>query len=273
MNNNEKLTNYIIEQIEKSNVLPWQRGFESGGEPRNYVTGHKYQGRNLLMCLASGWSKPQFMTYIQAKKEGYQVQKGAKGIPIIWASQGGWVENDDGEKEWKGGGSRLFYVFNIAQIDGVDENRVVFGNNPDINAFMDKFPIEYEFGKSSAWIIGTNKICIPYKSEFKSEDIYYSHLLHELVHWSGMALKRESNVHNKTMYSFEELVAELGSCYLRSHFGINYQNEVENTTAYLDGWLSVFKKDTSVLLRASKEAQRAFDYLIGYNPNFCEATS
>jgi antirestriction protein ArdC len=66
---------------------------------------------------------------------------------------------------------------------------------------------------------------MPVTNFFKDESKYYSILLHELVHWSGHKerLDRESlNSPNsdREMYSYEELIAELGSVILNTEFNL-----------------------------------------------------
>jgi antirestriction protein ArdC len=62
-------------------------------------------------------------------------------------------------------------------------------------------------------------------------------------------------------YSFEELVAELGSCYLCSHAGIS-QKELRNSAAYIQGWLSQLKSNYTYIVLASSQAQRAVNYIL-----------
>ena len=46
-------------------------------------------------------------------------------------------------------------------------------------------------------------------------------------------------------YSMEELVAEMGASFLCSSVQIDYDNVIENNTAYLVGWLKVLKEDSN----------------------------
>ena len=62
------------------------------------------------------------------------------------------------------------------------------------------------------------------------------------------------------VYSQEELVAEIGTCYLQSHAGITEQ--FEQSTAYIHGWLSKLKNDKRFIFSASSSAQKAVDYIL-----------
>ena len=62
-------------------------------------------------------------------------------------------------------------------------------------------------------------------------------------------------------YSLEELIAELGTCYLSSHTGI-LDKEIKNSSAYIGGWLSKMKNDKRFIVIASTQAQKACDYIL-----------
>lgn len=64
-------------------------------------------------------------------------------------------------------------------------------------------------------------------------------------------------------YSHEELVAEIGSCYLQSHVGI--EEQFEQSVAYIQGWLKVLKGNKRFIFSASADAQKAVDYILNVN--------
>lgn len=66
-------------------------------------------------------------------------------------------------------------------------------------------------------------------------------------------------------YSKEELIAEIGSCYLSNFAGILNIN-IKNSTAYLDGWLQKLKNDKRFVILAAGQAQRAADYILNIPP-------
>jgi len=61
-------------------------------------------------------------------------------------------------------------------------------------------------------------------------------------------------------YSQEELVAEMGTCYLQSFAGITSQ--FQQSAAYIQGWLSKLKNDKRFIFQAAKAAQKATDYIL-----------
>ena len=107
---------------------------------------------------------------------------------------------------------------------------------------------------------------MPKKKSFKSDNSYYSTLFHELVHSTGheKRLNRQTLVNNAKFgsetYSLEELVAEIGTCYLQSLTGIT--SEFEQSSAYIQGWLQKLKNDKRFIFIASNQAQKAIDFML-----------
>ncbi|RDV10239.1 hypothetical protein DXT99_26735 [Pontibacter diazotrophicus] len=62
-------------------------------------------------------------------------------------------------------------------------------------------------------------------------------------------------------YSKEELIAEMGASFLCAFTGI--QEEVfENSVAYLQGWVSKFKDDKTMIIYAGTKAFKAASYIL-----------
>jgi antirestriction protein ArdC len=94
---------------------------------------------------------------------------------------------------------------------------------------------------------------------------FYPTLFHELAHWTGAKnrLNREG-ITNPTgfgseKYANEELIAELAAAFLSAIFGIE---NLDQSAAYLGGWLSRLKNDSSLIVKAAAAAQKAVDYLM-----------
>jgi antirestriction protein ArdC len=110
-------------------------------------------------------------------------------------------------------------------------------------------------------------INMPKMAVFESSESYYATLFHELVHSTGYEdrLNRkeitESNAFGSESYSIEELVAEIGTCYLTSYAGIA-MNGLTNSVAYIQGWLERLKQDRKCIVYASAHAQKAVDYIL-----------
>jgi antirestriction protein ArdC len=62
-------------------------------------------------------------------------------------------------------------------------------------------------------------------------------------------------------YAIEELVAELGSCYLRSICGLDI-NDMSQNASYINGWLEVLKNDKRFIIKAASKAQQSVNYIL-----------
>ena len=111
----------------------------------------------------------------------------------------------------------------------------------------------------------SDKISTPLRSQFNSEEDFYSTLFHELVHSTGHASRLDrlkSTMFGSEEYSKEELVAEIGASFLCNMVGIAPKVE-ENSIAYISGWLSKLRNDKRLIISASGMAQKAVDFIIG----------
>jgi antirestriction protein ArdC len=87
-------------------------------------------------------------------------------------------------------------------------------------------------------------------------------LFHEIIHWSGHQnrLNRDLSGHkNPLSYSFEELIAEMGSMLICLQFGIS--EEFINSVRYLKGWSSKNTNREESIRKAFTESKRAKKYL------------
>ena len=62
-------------------------------------------------------------------------------------------------------------------------------------------------------------------------------------------------------YSKEELVAEMGSAFLCGYSGIENRT-LENSAAYIAGWLKSLKNDKTLLIHSAALAQKASNYIL-----------
>jgi len=89
--------------------------------PHNFVTGDAYQGQNVSRLVAAqyaaGYPTPQWAGYGQARKAGYQVQKGEKCTRITRVVV---VQDKKTGREKRTLTTRA--VFNIAQMAPIDAN-------------------------------------------------------------------------------------------------------------------------------------------------------
>jgi antirestriction protein ArdC len=173
---------------------------------------------------------------------------------------------------------REYTVFHAEQVegDGIEEYRVLPRTGPP---FVDYGPAEEVIEATGASIrFGGNRafyrpvgdfIQLPPRHSFVSPHEFYATALHELVHWSGNASRLARLDQNARFgsepYAFEELVAEIGGCFLCSAVGIPQSDDLSNHAAYLGSWLKVLEKDHRAVFRASSQASAAADYIMAFS--------
>jgi antirestriction protein ArdC len=270
------ITNRIIEQLEQS-VIPWGKPWTEGGHPQNLFTKRPYTGMNTWLLGSLGYAQNYFLTWKQVKAVGASVKKNEKGTMVVfWKRLPPAQEKDSKEPQKLKSVLRYYYVFNIAQIDNLPEVVTIpyppdtinqIGACDEIIESMPHCPT-IKHGRQKAYYDPTNDyINMPKKDSFTTSEAYYNTLFHELIHSTGhpSRLNRkeiaEPNEYGSTLYSIEELTAEIGACYLNSIAGI-VNREFDNSVAYIKGWINTLMNDKRIIVYASGQAQRATDYIL-----------
>ena len=281
------ITNRIIEQLEKG-TIPWRKTWSSYGLARNYVSGKIYKGINMLMMkFFSHHEINYYLTFKQAKELGGKVKKGAKSQQVIYFkvlfkdADGKTISREQAEtkediKVIKF--LKYFNVFNVEDIEGVDftykELRLLPNERIErCDQLINDYPSPPEYQekeKGRAYYHPTDDfINMPPIEQHDSAEFYYSTYFHELVHSTGhqKRLAREEVMNpikfGSLPYSQEELVAELGASFLCNIAMIDNEALQQNSASYIQGWLSKLRDDKKFVFKASAEAQKAVDYIIG----------
>jgi len=265
----------IIGQLEKGTV-PWRKPWTEAGLPQNLLTKKYYQGINMLLLGMENYEHNLFITFQKLQEIGGKVKKGEKGHMVVYWNQ---VENkeqkpgDENQDHKKKSILRYYYVFNISQCEKIPEKYLPVARETKelptcesiISAMLHCPPIRHK-ENNAFYNFKDDFVNMPKKKSFKNDASYYSTLFHELVHSTG----HESRLKRETLnqmaefgdfnYSQEELVAEIGTCYLQSHAGIT--SEFQQSAAYLQGWLAQLKGDKKFIFQASRAAQKAVDYIL-----------
>lgn len=117
---------------------------------------------------------------------------------------------------------------------------------------------------------------MPPFASFRDAASYVAVLSHEATHWTAAPnrVNRDLSRYDKdrTFRAREELIAELGSCYLCADLGIAPELEPRPDHAdYLGSWLKVLADDKRAIFSAAAHAQRAVAFLHGLQPIASEA--
>ncbi len=277
----EKIIDLLV-----AGTVPWRKPWAGGGElPKNLVSKRGYRGVNIFLLASMAYESPFWMTFNQARKLGGMVKKGEKACPVVFWK---WLDFDD----QKAGKSkrvpmlRYYHVFNASQCEGIDDKvPPVQIAERDIDPIdqaeqiindMPRRP-EITNGQARAFYRPDRDLVnVPRRQLFNSAEEYYSTLFHELVHSTGheSRLARHDSkdaVHfGSASYSKEELVAEMGSAYICNSCSIA-EETINNSAAYIAGWLKRLKNDKTFVVKAASQAQKAVDFIT--DKNFQEGES
>lgn len=265
----EKITERILEELDKGKV-PWKQPWN--GFPRNYFSKREYNGINCLMLMALNQGKScEWATFHQISEHGYKVNKGAKGVPIVYTNRIS-IEIEEEELDEETPKTKTFpilkyyYVFNISDTDiplPKYETIELPTCEEVANELLLKLGIITLKGHSCSYNLKDDYITIPPKEDFESSEEYYVCLFHEIIHATGKRLGREMNPNfMDEAYCKEELIAEIGATFLASHCGIE-SSILKNSASYIRGWRDAISKDKRLIVNAASKAQQAVDWLLG----------
>ena len=268
------VTDKIINMLESGNI-PWDKPWVSG-TPTNLISKKAYRGINpFLLNMESvdkGYTSQYWLTFNQAKKLKGTVKKGEAGTLIIFWK---FIESEDKNGKIKSFPILRYYkVFNVEQCEGINYPKgEVLEFNPIDSAQkivdnMPNLPNIESSGNCAFYHPKLDYVNMPNKTSFKSVELYYSVLFHELGHSTGH-YSRLNRFGEDTYtvkfgsedYSKEELIAELTSAMLCGTIGIDKQT-LNNSAGYIQSWLKVLKGDSNFVISASSLAQKACDYML-----------
>ena len=292
----ERVTERITDLL-KQGVVPWQRPWDAHvGPPRNGVSGRHYRGLNIFLLSLAGFDSPWWLTPKQVNGLDGHIRKGERVSWIYffkrWLPKGKRMEASEMEDstEETPMKTRPVFIARAYRVVNVDQCQ-----GPGIKRFRDKHPVETPVQNDNDPIAGceqivsgmpgppairhggnqacywpdSDQISMPRRETFISSEAYYGTLFHELCHSTGHVdrLNRKTLVagapFRSPTYSREELIAEMGAAFLCAEAGID-DPTIENSAAYLNGWLKYLSSDPKALLVAGAQAQKAADYVLGW---------
>jgi antirestriction protein ArdC len=246
----DRVTRQIIDSIEKGAGtfdMPWH---SNSGMPTNAVTGKFYRGINPVVLFATaqekGYASPYWATYKQWSEKDSQVRKGEKAaIVVFWKffDKPGDESESEAEPDERSAHralARAYPDFNADQVDGFTPPVIPTLPEAERVAHADEFfrntgAVIKHGGPRAFYRPGTDEIHMPAFEAFKTPEGYYSTLGHEATHWSGAPNRLDRKIANRfgsEDYSYEELVAELGSAYQMATLGLSNEPRQEHA-AYI----------------------------------------
>ena len=267
---NEIITNRIISALNEG-IIPWHRPWESLEVMS--VDGRPYRGINRMLLSWAGYSDPRFLTYRKCVELGGHVKEGEKGWTVVYWSFRRVKDVDGNETQKQVPFMRYYYVFNVEQCKDLELKplpikTIEFEPIEKAKKIIDNIenkPLIKHGGNRACYNPASDVIQMPNPEFFHSIESYYSTVFHELIHSTGheTRLNRElKNYFDIEKYSKEELIAEIGSAFLRAEAHISSPSVDENTIAYVQSWIQALQNDPNMIIRAAGKAQRAVDHIM-----------
>ena len=266
----DELVERVLADMEKG-VPPWREPWFHTGM-RNWETERPYSGIN-VMSLAYDMSKKglthgQFLTFKQAQKAGGRVKAGSHGSPVFFFKTLFVKDKEKENVEKKIPIMATYILFGVDQVEGI-QPKPDGSRELTPNALGDKIikGCGATITENSAsifaparYIPALDRVDVPRRNLWKSDEQYYSTMFHELTHWTAP----EKRVNRVFKYqgegrAFEELVAELGGAFLSCFVGFEYETQ---HSAYLASWVSMLKNHKDALYMAASKAQKAVDFIL-----------
>ena len=221
-------------------------------------TGRPYRGSNQLSLQCSA-AKHRFKskwwgTYNQVAFNDASVRKGERGTKVVlWRPiKRSRINKNGDDTEDRFLVVREFVVFNCEQTTALNQFRVGHTMpNGDVDARYEHADeviaatgavINYG-GNRAFYPPSDDTITMPFGHQFESPEAIYETLLHECVHW-GVTRTDFARDNKKQTYAFEELVAELGSCFLMGELSMSTTENLDNHASYVKHWLSAMANDS-----------------------------
>lgn len=261
------VTKKILDELDKG-VVPWIKPW-SELQSCNLVSGRPYTGINRWLLS----SKTHWATFNQIKELGGKVKPGSRSsIAVFWKPYEDAAGNDRLV-------CRYYHLFSLDQTEGIPENKIpkLMKFNKDQNAEnvikgYNNSPQVILDSNDAYYLPDDDVIHMPVPTLFQNPNKYYITLFHEMIHSTGHKSRLDRNLDpdkSSDKYQTEELIAEIGACYLASYCGI--ESEIEQSAAYIDHWRNRLAGDKHLIMTASGKAQKAVDHILGVKE--CESES
>lgn len=282
----KQLSEQFLHLLEEKN-LEWKKEWNGlPSRPYNPISKTVYNGSNyfslLLTSIQKGYQDNRWCTFAQIKEQGWKLKpgKGQSGRIEYWYPYDREQKKAISWQEFREAGgqindryqlfSRAYSVYNGDMIVGipkleVTQNEIQPVELVDTISGSMGVSISYHESDQAFYRPVEDRIYLPYRQQFHSEYAYASTALHELSHATGVEsrLNRQQGGRFGTEpYAYEELVAEISSCFLSSELPIGQTEEhLQNHKAYVQSWIQGIKEQPEALFRAVKDAEQAAAYL------------
>jgi antirestriction protein ArdC len=291
-----KVTERIVADLEKG-VRPWVKPWSVGNATGRITrplrhNGLAYQGINTLLLwsetVAQGFASPSWMTFKQSVELGGHVRKGETGTTVVYANRFTRTETDAHGEEVERGIPFLkaYTVFCADQIEGLPAHYYAAPEpvaDPverieHADRFFDNTGAVVRYGGDKAYYSpSSDHVQLPAPEFFRDMASFVATRAHETLHWTAAPhrLNRDLSRYHKdrTDRAREELLVELGSCFICADLGIVPELEPRpDHASYLASWLEILKNEKRFIFAAAAHAQRAVNYLHELQPEVAQVS-
>lgn len=279
------ITNQIINRIEESGKLPWRRPWREI-EAYNFKSKKPYSFLNQMLLKRSGG----YLTFKQLTELGGHLREGSKseivtffkvydGKEVLKNTDGEVIKDKDGKPKHKQRFALRYYrVFSVQDIDGIEDKPIEMNQNIQpvekaeaiIRGYVNRSGVAFKSEPSASAFYAPveDLVSVPAIGQFDDNSEYYSTVFHELTHSTGHTKRLNRQGFKDGMrfgscdYSKEELIAEIGSCFLRREARIESKSAFENSTAYVENWKNRIKQDDHLIISAASKAEKAVKFIL-----------
>lgn len=291
--NRKNIVEQLISNMEKGYIFSEWAWNRKAFIPQNAVTGIRYQGINRLnLSLASmknGYEDPRWLTFNKIKELGYKLKEGSSGVfceKWLWEKRKKIINKETGEVEKDDNGKdkyeivqlerpiiNYFYLYNASQIDGIPPY-IETKNNMDKSEILDiadsfivssECPIEERFQDKAYYNPLEDKIVLPPRKYFKSDEAFLGTLLHEMSHSTGNEKRLNRDIKNKfgtEKYAMEELTAELSCVFLEAELDMDIDFTRQDHINYFNSWIQALKNDPNELYKVCSNSSKSCSRLM-----------
>lgn len=291
----EHINNVVIEGLQAEG-LQWFKSWTDNEGPINRATKTRYNGINIFwlnwVCRSQGYEHNQWLTFKQIDSLGGKLPKGQKStsvflyqISYFHKPTNKWFQT---EAQLVAAGLslasphvtkhftlRYYNVFNVAQVEGIEPLHFDKQDFVPIEAaeqivtnYCSTSDLTLQHVDSKAYYSPSlDYVNMPKPETFIDSDSYYKVLFHELAHSTGHSkrLNREgvtnTSIFGIESYAKEELIAEISAMYLSGDVGLQPKDDVSNSQAYIQGWVSKLQDQKYECVSAMTQAAKVVEYI------------
>src|SRR5260370_1631486 len=287
----ELVTSQIVAKLE-AGTIPCVHYLKTNGArgyqlPKNFVSKKPYRGINVLLLGMSEFTSPYWLTFKQCSDLGGSVRKGEHGSVICFWKQIDRAEADHDETEDEHNKShfvlRYYRVWNTQQCEELEvpepetpaeepESITPMERDEEIARSYFAQPNapkfnQVDYARTASYSPAFDVITMAAPKFFVSAEEYAAAKFHEAAHSvtseKRLNLKLDKSDNAKNNYSRGELFAEMSASMLCGAAGI-VDRTIDNSAAYIHGWLSILKADKRAVIVAAGAAQKASDYILNH---------